>query len=602
MKAKIFTMLMAVCMLFTACTENPALQDNPDAEEFPRIYDQLAVEDAVDKLLPIFSISYQGNWDIMNTDWLFSMVSGGVFKSMVENMYHADTGREFSHDTNGYTDINNYVEYGAKYFNIEKEDIYNALARRDYGYNPENETVFMSDGLGSVASLKAIKVEKDITDKYIVDYIVSVAESDYQFGRLSFIENKDGSFKFLSNRFTDKVYSPQYYNIIYPAIATSKDGKYELYYGFSVNLWNKDVKSVVLCEKDTGNKISLGFIDNDNISDAGFFSNGDIYTMDTVGLNVYKCELTTQEPYFTTKTNFRGGGVFGNNVDERYIYAIRRDPVKFDYIVVYSQAKESGEFLYEKPNDFQLGTNYKVGLLDKDGNLTHSWDTGVPVIHGLDTFEPVYLLKTGDNTIEFFVKRGDKELRRVRVDIFSGKVDIIKEYIPDIEQEKSELLAEKYVPRLYVTLGYEWDCNEEVAGMMYDSALKSLYRLYYNQKMPEVKLTENNFGIPAAPTVDTYSRTAAKFYGWSYDDMAAYFRKGNMYNKEADAVMHGDYGWIMEPIITSVAKIDGDIYKICYDLVTWDGELWYKNILTAKLVDGEYFQFLKNEINETKHN
>ena len=220
----------------------------------------------------------------------------------------------------------------------------------------------------------------------------------------------------------------------------------------------------------------------------------------------------------------------------------------------------------------------------------------------MDAFEPIYLLKTGDNTIEFFVKRGDKELRRVRVDVFNGKVDIIKEYIPDIEQEKAELLAEKYVPRLYVTLGYEWDCNEEVAGMMYDSALKSLYRLYYNQKMPEVKLTENNFGIPAAPTVDTYSRTAAKFYGWSYDDMAAYFRKGNMYNKEADAVMHGDYGWIMEPIITSVAKIDSDIYKICCDLVTWDGELWYKNILTAKLVDGEYFQFLKNEVNETEHN
>ena len=600
MKTKIFTMLMAVCILFTACIENPAMQDNPDAEEFQRIYDQLAVEDAAEKLLPIFSISYQGNWDIMNTDWLFSMVSGGVFKSMVENMYHADTGREFSHDTNGYTDINNYVEYGAKYFNIEKEDIYNALARRDYGYNPENDTVFMSDGLGSVASLKAIKVEKDITDKYTVDYIVTAAESDYQFGRLSFIENEDGSFKFLSNRFTDKVYSPQYYNIIYPAIATSKDGKYELYYGFSVNLWNKDVKSVVLCEKDTGNKISLGFIDNDNISDAGFFSNGDIYTMDTSGLSVFRCEMTPQ-PYFTTKTNFRGGGVFGNNVDERYIYAIRRDPVKFDYIVVYSQAREFGEFLSEKPNDFQLGTNYKVGLLDEEGNLTHSWDSGMPVIHSVNGFEPVYISKTGDSTIEFFVTRGEEELRRVSVDIDSGKTEIIKNYVAENLQKKVELLAEKYVPRLYVTLGYEWDCNEEVAGMMYDSALKSLYRLYYNQKMPEVKLTENNFGIPAAPTVDTYSRTAAKFYGWSYDDMAAYFRKGNMYNKEADAVMHGDYGWIMEPIITSVAKIDGDIYKICYDLVTWDGELWYNNILTAKLIDGEYFQFLKNEVNETEH-
>ena len=163
-------------------------------------------------------------------------------------------------------------------------------------------------------------------------------------------------------------------------------------------------------------------------------------------------------------------------------------------------------------------------------------------------------------------------------------------------------MAERYVPQLHVTLGDEWDCDKEVAPMMYDTALKSLYRLYYGKPMPEVKLTENNFGILEAPTVDTYCRTAEKFYGWSYEAMAAYFRTCNMYNKKADAVMHGEYGWELKPVVTSVEKTDSDSYKICYDLIAWDGELWYENILTAKLVDGEYFQFLKNEVNETDHN
>ena len=517
---RLFSVLLAVCLLFVSCG-----QDVPKAEQTERIFDIYMPEDSAEKLLGIFSISYRSSWDINNPDDLLNPVGSAVFKSMVEKMYYADTGKEFGHNADGFTDINNYVEYGAKYFNIRKEDIYNTLANEDRGYNPENETVFMSDGLGSVASLSVIQINRDEVGTYTLDYIVTAAESDYQFGTLSFMENEDGSLKFLGNKFTDKVYSSQYYNTVYPAIAISKDGKYELYYSVSINLWGKWVKNVVLCEKDTGKRISLGFIDNDNISDAGFFSNGDIYTMDTTGLNVFRCDMTPQ-PYFTTKTNFRGGGVFGYNVDERYIYAIRRDPIKFDYIVVYSQARESGEFLYEKPNDFQLGTNYKVGLLDKEGNLTHSWDSGVPVVHSVNGFEPVYISKTGENTIEFFVTRGEEELRRVSVDITSGKTEIIKEYIAEGLQKKAELLAEKYATKLYVTLGRPWNCSEEVASIIILGPLETFYRTETGEEMPKVKLPENVYGQIKAAKVDTYAQMAAKYFGWTYEQMADFFRNG----------------------------------------------------------------------------
>ena len=592
-KYRLFSMLLAVCLLFVSCGQDIPKTD--DTQQTERIFDIYTPQDAAEKLLGIFSISYQSSWDIDNPNGLLNPVGSGVFKSMVEKMYYADTGKEFRHNAEGFTDINNYVEYGSKYFNIRKEDIYSALANPDRGYNPENETVFMSDGLGSVASLGVIQINWDEVGTYTLDYIVSAVESDYQFGTLSFMENEDGSLKFFGNKFTDTVYSPQHYSLGYPAIATSKDGKYELYYGTGVNLWNKWIKNVVLCEKDTGKRISLGFIDTDNISDAGFFSNGDVYTMDTTGLNVFRCEMTPQ-PYFTTKTNFRGGGVFGYDVDERYIYAIRRDPVKFDYIVVYSQAEEPGEFLYEKPNDFQLGTNYKVGLLDKDGNLTHSWDSGVPVIHSVNGFESVYISKTGENAIEFFVARGDEELRRVSVDITSGKTEIIKDYTAEGLQKKAELLAEKYATKLYVTLGWPWDCSEEVASIIILGPLETFYRMETGEDMPMVKLTENNYGVRKAAKVDTYAQVAAKYFGWSYQQMADFFRTSNAYHKESDTVIHGDYGWVCYPQITSVENIQDNLYEIRYNLYDLDDRLVNENTLTARLIDEEYFQFLKNEV------
>ncbi len=598
MKTRFFAFIMSVCMLFSACGNINSSADNSNINngdnrppQWERVFDTLTTEDAAKKLLDIFRISHNNSWDSQNPDGLLTPVGTHVFKAMVERLYNADTGKEFQ-NTNGYTDINNYVEYGAKYFDISEDDIYKTLANQQYGYNPENETTTMHDGLGSVVSLKALNISEAETGRHIIDYIAVGGLDYYTYGKLSFAVNDDGSFRFLSNEFTDKVYSPEYYNTVYPAIAASKDGKYELYYGDSVNLWRTRVKNVVLYEKDTGKNISLGFIKDDNISDAGFFANGDIYTMDTTGLDVFRCEMTTQ-PYFTTKTNFMAGGNFDYGPEERYIYAIRRDPVDFDYIVVYSQ----GESIYDKANAYELSATYKLGLLDKEGNLTHSWDTGINVVHCVNGFEPVYLSVTGENTIEFCVVRGEEELLRCGVDLITGNCTTIKEYTPQGEPELAMLLAEKYLPQLYVTLDYNWDCEDDVPVMIFQGPLERFYEMDNNTPMPMVKLTGDNRGYEKAAKVDTYAQVAVKYYGWTYEQMADYFRSSDSYHKETDTVIHGDYGWVCYSQIIKVEKLYDNLYEIHYNLLDLDDRLVSENILTAKLMDGEYFQFIKNEVN-----
>ena len=161
-------------------------------------------------------------------------------------------------------------------------------------------------------------------------------------------------------------------------------------------------------------------------------------------------------------------------------------------------------------------------------------------------------------------------------------------------------LAEKYVYQLYVTLGNAWDCNEEVTDMIFLGPLERFYALDNNEKMPKLKLPENVYGQTEAAKVDTYAQVAAKYYGWSYQQMVDYFRSGDAYHKETDTVIHGDYGWVCYPQITAVEKSEDNLYKIHYNVFDLDDNLIAENALTARLVNGEYFQFLKNEVNKVK--
>lgn len=162
---------------------------------------------------------------------------------------------------------------------------------------------------------------------------------------------------------------------------------------------------VVLTDNETGKTKNLGREYNQSaICDYGFFSNGDVYVMNYGGLTVFDTDMDNPNPIFTTKTNFPCTLIDQNSSGHnRYMFSIRRDPVTFEYVVIYGEYEENEDYYSNFLNDFQMKYNYKIGVLDKDGNLIKSWDTGVPIMFTAFGFENVYMKKVGDSEFEMFV-------------------------------------------------------------------------------------------------------------------------------------------------------------------------------------------------------
>lgn len=206
------------------------------------------------------------------------------------------------------------------------------------------------------------------------------------------------------------------------------EGRYTLSQGEGEGGGDSWIYDVILTDNLTGKTKNLGreFFSN-AVSDYGFFANGDVYVMNYTGLTVYDTNMDNPSPVFTTKTNFpcsRRDEIVSEQGTTRFMLAIRRDPVTYEYIVVYCEYVPDDDYDKIHVNDFQLCCNYRIGLLDREGNLTKSWDTGVPAMFTVFGFENVRMKKVGENEYEMFVNY-KSELR------LSGRFDTVKEtYTP----------------------------------------------------------------------------------------------------------------------------------------------------------------------------
>ena len=202
--------------------------------------------------------------------------------------------------------------------------------------------------------------------------------------------------------------------------------------GYAISLDNigfsGELSQATLINTSTG-ETNLLDIFSYNSSDVGFFKNGDIYVMDNYGMNVYnpQINMTDKTPVFTTNTNFPCGKNIYDDGTERHLFAIRRDPEKMDYIVIYGEYINKENYEDNYVSDLQMVHTYKVGLLDQDGNLTKSWDTGVNIMFSRG-FDDVFMIKPSENEIEFFVKFKDEERLRGRFNLESGEYTPIKEF------------------------------------------------------------------------------------------------------------------------------------------------------------------------------
>ena len=110
--------------------------------------------------------------------------------------------------------------------------------------------------------------------------------------------------------------------------------------------------------------------------EVGFLKNGDIYEYNRETLKVYSPE--TLEVIFDINDNFKLGTM--ENGNNRWLYSFRRDPDDFTYTIVYAYFnKEGGYDTWEAEGYDCYYTNYRIGFLDKDGNILESYDTYMAV-------------------------------------------------------------------------------------------------------------------------------------------------------------------------------------------------------------------------------
>jgi len=250
----------------------------------------------------------------------------------------------------------------------------------------------------------------------LINYIMRCSETSLGLVQTTLFE-KDGSNLVYSG-------SSRIFNYCY---SQNKDKTLEFYSGGRFSRGFE--QEVFLYNAETKQSQNLGLVHNTgNTFDVGFMSNGDGYIMNYEEFRTYNIKDNAAVQSFTTKTNFPAGSVIKADGTKRYLLAIRRDPDNFDYIAVYGEYIEDDDYYVAHPNDLQLAYNYKIGLLDKNGSLTKSWDTGVPIMFNAFGFEEVSMYKSGENEIEFFASTKGYESIRGKFNITTGVYTPVKEF------------------------------------------------------------------------------------------------------------------------------------------------------------------------------
>ena len=200
-------------------------------------------------------------------------------------------------------------------------------------------------------------------------------------------------------------------------IAASKDNRYFIYESNSWGAADGGEIEYKLKDTQTDKEKLLGKVWLSRNSGAGFFKNGDVYIFDEHnGLKIFDNNMDKPNVIFDSQNNFPCGDNIDGSGTERYMFAIRRDPEKMDYIVIYGEFNNTDGIPKKYP--------YRVGLLDKKGNLTQT--NQLPVEFDTTDFYAIHMFKSSETEIEFYAQMKDKELFRARFDYASEVFTQIK--------------------------------------------------------------------------------------------------------------------------------------------------------------------------------
>lgn len=180
----------------------------------------------------------------------------------------------------------------------------------------------------------------------------------------------------------------------------SNDRRYTICDGASAGGGDYWVSQKILHDSQTGKYSYIGVIGGmyGGGESIGFFSNDDIYMFGHTEFLVFEKGMAQAQPKFVMSKNFPLGKVDEGNIETRYIYAVRRDPKTFEYIVVYADFPHCSHVsqLETEPDSGLLKPTYTIGFLNSDGKLKNIIKTDAHVEWGYFGFNDVYMYLDGN--------------------------------------------------------------------------------------------------------------------------------------------------------------------------------------------------------------
>jgi len=175
-KLKSFLAVLLSLCIFTACTPNDTDGNDPaDTSYNSTINIAYHTEKLTDCFQPM-NICLSIPWDENGGELLENI---NFFKAMLENIYHFRAGENIPNE-NGIVAIDTYVNIASWNFPFEKETVRKAL-ENSYGYNREDDTVYMSEGLGNVCESEIRNVNLVGENTLMVTYRYGIRD-DYNEG------------------------------------------------------------------------------------------------------------------------------------------------------------------------------------------------------------------------------------------------------------------------------------------------------------------------------------------------------------------------------------------------------------------------------------
>ena len=213
-------------------------------------------------------------------------------------------------------------------------------------------------------------------------------------------------------------------------VATSKDKNHSLYL-YGGRTYNNHFMNYLALKNEKSGEISFvcdyrGYSNSDFILESGFFSNGDVYVMTNYDFKIFDAADTEKGYVMSLGEKFPLGVKGEDGYPHNTLWAVRRDPEDKTFIVVSDHLCHDN--FYNNPvseNENYFADTYDVSLLDKEGNITKTFTTGMKVPRDTNILN---ISISGDTlTLTNSSRETGKVIQQGKLNIKNGKFTVIKQ-------------------------------------------------------------------------------------------------------------------------------------------------------------------------------